>query len=235
MQHPERRLAQCLGDRELVHLFIVALLQIDDLAFRRSADQDHRKAVGRRVGQRDQAIQEAWRRNRQANARRLGQIAGDRRRVAGVLLMPEGNHPHARCLRQAAQIGNGNARNAVDRLDAIQHQRVDDKMEAVGHFDLGNSLFGSGHQAIRPMPRLLVTSRFAAAIWFSGLGPALAGGIADMVTFLPFRFLSNPNWSGQQPVGPGNRRGVGHGPPNPAYVHVPTFPQAVHRATAMPR
>ena len=34
VQHAERRLAQGLGDGELVHLFVVALLQVDDLAFR---------------------------------------------------------------------------------------------------------------------------------------------------------------------------------------------------------
>src|ERR1700754_491247 len=30
MQHAERRLAERLGDRELVHLLIVALLEVDD-------------------------------------------------------------------------------------------------------------------------------------------------------------------------------------------------------------
>ena len=32
MQHAEGGLAERLGDRELVHLFVVALLQVDDLA-----------------------------------------------------------------------------------------------------------------------------------------------------------------------------------------------------------
>ena len=33
MQHAERCLAQGLGDGELIHLLVVALLQVDDLAF----------------------------------------------------------------------------------------------------------------------------------------------------------------------------------------------------------
>src|SRR5713101_4692165 len=37
MQHAEGRLAEGLGDRQLVHLFIVALLQVDDLALGRAA------------------------------------------------------------------------------------------------------------------------------------------------------------------------------------------------------
>ena len=61
MQHAERRLAERLGNRQLVHLFVVALLQVDDLALGRAADQDHRKAVGRRIGQRRQAVEEAGR------------------------------------------------------------------------------------------------------------------------------------------------------------------------------
>ena len=36
MQHAERRLGERLGDRELVHLLVVALLQVDDLALARS-------------------------------------------------------------------------------------------------------------------------------------------------------------------------------------------------------
>ena len=69
MQHAERRLAQRLGDGELVHLLVVALLQVDDLALGRAADQDHRKAVRRGVGERRQAVQEAGRRDREADAR----------------------------------------------------------------------------------------------------------------------------------------------------------------------
>ena len=131
VQHAERGLAQRLGDGELVHLLVVALLQVDDLALARAADQDHREAVRGRVGQRGQAVEEAGRRDGQADARLLGQEPGDRRRIAGVLLMPERDHAHARGLRHAAQIGDRDAGHAVDRLDAVQLQRVDDQVEAV--------------------------------------------------------------------------------------------------------
>ena len=53
MQDAERRLAQRLGDGELVHLLVVALLQVDDLALGGAGDQDHREAVGGGVRQRD--------------------------------------------------------------------------------------------------------------------------------------------------------------------------------------
>jgi hypothetical protein len=61
VKHPEGRLAQRLGDGELVHLLIVALLQIDDLALRGAGDQDHRKTIGGGVRKRSQAVEEARR------------------------------------------------------------------------------------------------------------------------------------------------------------------------------
>jgi hypothetical protein len=61
MQNAVGRLAQRLGDGQLVHLFIVALLKVDDLALRRARNQDHRPAVGGGVAQRNKPIQKAWR------------------------------------------------------------------------------------------------------------------------------------------------------------------------------
>jgi hypothetical protein len=83
------------------------------------------------MGQSRQAVEEARRRHGQADARLLGQIAGDRRRIAGVLLMTERDDPEAFALGDAAKIGDRNARNAVDRLDAVQLQGVDDEVKAV--------------------------------------------------------------------------------------------------------
>ena len=137
MQHAERRLTEGLGNRQLVHLFVVALLQIDDLALGRAADQDHRKAVGRRIGQRGQTVEEAGGRHGEADAGLLGQVAGDGRGVAGVLLMPERDDAYAGGLRQAAEVRDGDARHPVDGLDAIEHQRFDDEVKAVGQLPLG--------------------------------------------------------------------------------------------------
>ena len=131
VQHAIGRLAQGLGDGELVHLLVVALLQVDDLALRRARDQDHREAVGGGMGERRQAVQEARRRHGEADAGLLGQEARDRRGVARVLLMAERQHADAGGLRQAAEIGDGNARHAVDRVDAVQLHRIDDEAEAV--------------------------------------------------------------------------------------------------------
>ena len=131
VQHAERRLAERLCDRELVHLFIVALLQVDDLALRRARDQDHREAVGGGVGERGQAVEKAGRRHCQADAGLLGQEACDRRRIAGVLLVTERDDADARGLRHAAEVGDRNARHAVDGVDAVELQRVDHEMKAV--------------------------------------------------------------------------------------------------------
>ena len=95
MQHAERRLAERLGDRELIHLLVVALLQIDDLALGRARNQDHREAVGGGMGERGQAVEEPGRRHGEADARLLGEKAGDRRGVAGVLLVAERQHANA--------------------------------------------------------------------------------------------------------------------------------------------
>ena len=61
MQDPVSGLAKRLGNGELIHLFVVALLQVNDLALARATDQDHGKAVHRGVGKRRQAVQESWR------------------------------------------------------------------------------------------------------------------------------------------------------------------------------
>ncbi len=89
MQHAESRLAERLGDRQLVHLFVVALLQVDDLALRRARDQDHREAVGRGVSKRRQTVEKTGRRHREADAGFFREKAGDGGGIAGVLLVPE--------------------------------------------------------------------------------------------------------------------------------------------------
>ena len=159
MQHAERRLAERLGDGELVHLLVVALLQVDDLALGRARDQDHREAVGGGVGERGQAVEEAGRRHRQADAGLLGQEAGDRRRIAGVLLVPERDDADARGLRHAAEVGDRDAGHAVDRVEAVELERIDDEVEAVGQLPLFGCGFGIAASAMmflpcRPFPAL---------------------------------------------------------------------------------
>ena len=131
MQHAEGRLAERLGDGQLVHLFIIALLQVDDLALGRAADQDHRKAVGRGIGQRRQTVEKAGSRHREADAGLFRQEAGDGCGVAGVLLMAERDDAHARGLRHAAQVGDRDAGHAVDRVDAVELERIDDEVKAI--------------------------------------------------------------------------------------------------------
>jgi hypothetical protein len=148
VQHAEGRLAQRFCDRQLVHLFIVALLQIDDLALGRSRDQDHREAVRGGIGQRRQAVEKARRRHRQADAGFFGQEAGDCRRIAGVLLVPERDDADAFGLRHPAEIRDRDAGNAVDGGDAVELERIDDEMKAIG---LLARCVGSGAIAINAL------------------------------------------------------------------------------------
>jgi hypothetical protein len=131
MQHAIRRLGNRPGDRELVHLLVVALLQVHDLALARAADQDHGKAVHRRVREGVEAVQEAGRGDRQADARLLREEAGDGRGVARVLLVPEGEHAQAVRLGATRQVGDRNPRQRIDRVETVQLERFDDQLEAV--------------------------------------------------------------------------------------------------------
>ena len=131
MQHPKGRFAQRLGNRQLVHLFVIALLQIDNLALAGAADQNHRKAIGGGIGQRRQAIQKARGRHSKANTRLLRQKARRRRGIARMLLVAERNHPHTLRLRHARQIGDRDARQAKDGVNAIELERINNQMETV--------------------------------------------------------------------------------------------------------
>ena len=124
-------LATRLGDGELVHLLVVALLQVDDLALARAADEDHREAVDRGVRERVEAVQEARRRHRQADAGLLREEAGDRRGVARVLLVAEREHAQAGGLGAAREVGDRDAGQAEDRVDAVQLEGIDDELKAV--------------------------------------------------------------------------------------------------------
>ena len=134
MEHAERSLAERLGDRELIHFFVVALLQVDDLTLGGAGDQDHRETVGGGVGQRGQAIEEARSRNGKADAGLLGQVSGDRGGVAGDLLVAERDDTNALALRHAAEVRNRNSRHGINRVDIVQLERVNDEMEAIRQF-----------------------------------------------------------------------------------------------------
>src|SRR6185312_14793472 len=82
--------------------------------------------------QRGQAVEETGRRDGQADAGLLGQEACDRCRVAGALFMTEGQDPDACGLGHAAEVGDRNARHAVNGGETIELERVDDEIESVG-------------------------------------------------------------------------------------------------------
>src|SRR5579872_1266755 len=102
--------------------------------------------------ERGQAIEEAGGRDRQAYAGLFGEVAGDRGGIAGILLMAEGEHTKAFGLRHPSEIGDRNARHAVNRLDVVELERVDDEMKTVGELLLSASrcidaLYCCGHSA----------------------------------------------------------------------------------------
>src|SRR3546814_4166914 len=71
-------------------------------------------------------------RHREADTRLLRQESGNRRRVAGALLVPEREDPQALALHETAKVGDRNAGHAIDRVDAVELQGVDDEVKAVG-------------------------------------------------------------------------------------------------------
>ena len=125
-------LACGLAIGELVHLLVVALLQVDDLALARAADEDHRKAVGGGVGERRQAVEKAGGGYREADARLARHEAGDGRGMPGILFVTEGDHAHALRLQLAREVGDRDAGQAEDRIDAVELERIDDELKAVG-------------------------------------------------------------------------------------------------------
>ena len=131
IEHAKGRLAQGFGNGQLVHLLVVTLLQIDDLALAGAADQDHREAIGGGVGQRGQAVEEARGGHRQADAGLARHETGDGGGITSVLLVAERNHAHAFSLHHASQVGDWNARQAVDIGNPVELQGVDDEMETI--------------------------------------------------------------------------------------------------------
>src|SRR5262249_11321002 len=146
-------------------LLIVALLQVDDLALRGTRDQDHREAVGGGIGQRGQAIEKPGRRHREADARLFGEIASDGRGITGILFVSEGEHANAGGLRHATKVRNRNARYAVNRLNAVELQRIDDEMKAIGQLLLRGgrlgcyALYCCGHLSNLPLHSCLLWPR----------------------------------------------------------------------------
>src|SRR5690606_28470441 len=78
-----------------------------------------------------QSIEKAGSGNGETDSGLFRQEARDGCGIPGVLLMPEGNHAHARRLRHASQVGDWNAGDTIDGIDAVQLQRSDHEMKAI--------------------------------------------------------------------------------------------------------
>ena len=96
-------------------------------------DEDHRKAVGRGIGESRQSIQKPWSGDGQADAWHLGHEPRCRGRIASTLLVTESVEPHPFRLRQPRQIGNRNSSDSVERVDPVEFQGIHHKVEAVSH------------------------------------------------------------------------------------------------------
>ena len=101
------------------------MLKVDDRPVARSADLDHGEPVRGGVGQGHHAVEKAGSRDGEADTRFLRQIAGDRRRVAGGLLMVEADVANAFGLSQPRQVGHRNAGHTVDGVEAIELHGLD--------------------------------------------------------------------------------------------------------------
>ena len=101
-----------------------------------SRDLHHRKAIRRRIGQRNEPVEEARRRHGQADAWRLRQESGRGRRVPGIAFVPETDVADAFCLRDAGHVGDRDADYPVDGSDVIEFERLDDQVVSVGQLGL---------------------------------------------------------------------------------------------------
>jgi hypothetical protein len=61
-----------------------------------------------------------------------------------MLLVPERDDADACGLRLTAEVRDRDARHTVDGLDAVERERLDDEVKAVGQFPLGIAGFGIG-------------------------------------------------------------------------------------------
>jgi hypothetical protein len=98
----------------------------------------------------------------------------DCRGIAGVLFVPERDYSYARSLRHTAQVRDRDARYAVDRIDAVELERIDDEMKAIRQLLLRIGCIcvnGCGFQHRRRLPdRFLRTSSSS-----SGSSPKVKG------------------------------------------------------------
>jgi hypothetical protein len=60
--------------------------------------------------------------------------------------MPERQHADARGLRHPAKVRDRDARDPIDRIDAVELERIDDEVKAVCQLPLR---FGSGRRFLR--------------------------------------------------------------------------------------
>jgi hypothetical protein len=128
------------------------LLEVDDGPVARAADLDHGEAIGGGVGQRHHAVEEAGSGDGEANAWFLGQVAGDRRGVAGELLVPEADKADAFGLRQPRQVGYRDAGHAIDGVETVELQGIDHQMKSVSN--------GGSTRFVRHVKRLSMRTNF---------------------------------------------------------------------------
>ena len=86
------------------------------------------------VGKRDETVEEARGRYRQADARFLRQEPGRRRRVTGIALVTEADVADARRLRDTGYVGDRDADHTVDCPDVVEFEGIDNQVVSIGEF-----------------------------------------------------------------------------------------------------
>ncbi len=127
----QRGLAERFGVAHLVEAFVFALVEVHDVAGGRSADHDDRESVDGGFQQRRQSVEESRRRHGQRHRRPGVEKAFGGGRIDRVGLMPHTDIAHAHALRDACEIGDGNADHAIHVADAVRHQRLGKVMRRV--------------------------------------------------------------------------------------------------------
>jgi hypothetical protein len=82
------------------------------------------------------------------------QEARDCRGIADILFVPEQDDTNAFGLCHTAEVNDRDARHTVDRLDAVELERIDDEMKTILRSCCASALFASMLCTIADIPRL---------------------------------------------------------------------------------
>src|SRR5207302_4810190 len=101
----------------------------------------HRESIRGGVGQGYHAVEKSRSRDGETDTRFLRQVAADRCRIAGGLLMMEADVASAFGLSQPRQVGHRNAGHTVDGVEAIELHGIDHQVKLVRYRSRSSLVF----------------------------------------------------------------------------------------------